>query len=216
MMLLAPLVLIGVLLLVAIPLARHRDPAGRAAALTANGWYWLLAFAGLAGLWIIGEAFADPGGWAALGLVASWLLPMLALALLAVRRPRVALPVLATAVALGLGIEAWPLLVPADRPDLKAQGPVGAVALFAVSVAVGVYGRRRPGWGGALLVVVALVPMVILALLSNAPLPALLGGSTAAVTVPMGVAGVLYLLGAWFARRARLPQAVAAPQSPVR
>lgn len=40
-------------------------------------------YVGFFGLFVAGDAFADPGGWTALGLVAAWLLPTVLLSLLA-------------------------------------------------------------------------------------------------------------------------------------
>ena len=191
-MLVALLLVTAVLALLGL---RHREPARRAIALRRAGLGWTLAFAVVAGLFVAGETGLDPGGWAAFWLDLSWLVPMLALTALAWWRPAAAAPVLVAATALGLVSDAvWTL---AKEPGRGFDAPAGAISMFAVSVAVGVLGWHRPRLAAWLLGVVAVVPSVVEALGTDVPLKGLLGGSTAAGTVPFLVAAVLYALATW-------------------
>jgi len=65
----------------------------------------LLGIVGLSTLFVVGETFDDPGGWAAVGLVALWVVPLTALIGLAAWRPDVAVRVDAVvATVAGVGI----------------------------------------------------------------------------------------------------------------
>lgn len=191
MMLLPLLLALAVLALVPM---RHHDPARRALGLRRAGLGWTLAFAVLAGLFVIGETGIDPGGWQAAALDASWLVPMLALGALAWWRPGVAEPVLIVATVVALATDAVEMVV--GDHGRGADAPVGTISLFAVAVAVGVLGWHRPKVAGWLLLAVAVLPTVIELVGTDVPLHGLLGGSTAAGTVPFVVVGVLYALAA--------------------
>lgn len=198
--------------LMAVPLVAHREPARRALALRRAALGWTVVFAVVAGMFIVGETFTDPGGAEAVWLIASWLVPMVGLSLLAWFRPRAAFPVLSVLLVVGLVVSAWTEIGLEDfRED---QGPLDAISLFAVSIVpLGVLGWHRPSISGVLLLVAAVLPTVFLQIGSTVPLGASLGGSTAAATVPGCVAGLLYLLAAWFERRAA-PPAAAPPGQP--
>lgn len=208
MFLLAPLLL--VLVVLAVPPLRHDEPARRALGLRRAGLGATVAFAVLAGLFVIGETGIDPGGGQALALDAAWVLPMLALSGLAWWRPAVAGPVLLCVVAAALAIDAVAMVV--GDHGRGADAPVGVVSLFAASVATGVLGWHRPRLAGPLLLVVAVLPTLVELVGTDVPLHGLLGGSTAAGTVPFAVAGALYVLAAWqqgVAGRAAPPAPVA-------
>lgn len=211
MSLLVPL-LVATAVLAALPL-RHRDPGRRALGWRRAGLGWTLAFAVLAGLFVIGETGTDPGGWEAVAIDVSWLVPTVALGALAWWRPGITAPVLVTLTAVALLTDAATTL---SRDHGRGDGaPVAVVSLFATAVAVGVLGRHRPAPAAWLLLAIAAVPMVVLAIGTDVPPHALLGGSTAAGTVPFAVAGVLYALAAWWERRAAPPPASPAPPTPV-
>lgn len=57
-----------------------------------------------------GETLADPSGWRGLGLVALWLMPLLVLSVLAYARPAAAVPILAVASLVPVGLGVWALV----------------------------------------------------------------------------------------------------------
>ena len=161
----------------------------------------MAAFGLLGSLFVAGETLVDPGGWEAVALVALWLVPMVFLCALAVRRIDTAHRVLVAAVTVLAALWVWFALAPGWwRSLMDERGPVLAIASFAVGVAVAFLGLRRPGTAGALLVVMAAVPVVASAVAAavldaDRPDPAgLLGGSSTAAAIPTLVVGVLLLL----------------------
>jgi hypothetical protein len=161
----------------------------------------MAAFGLLGSLFVAGEISVDPGGWEAVALVALWVLPMLFLCALAVRRTDTAHRVLVAAVTVLVALWVWFALAPGWwRSLMDERGPVLAIASFAVGVAVAFLGLRRPGTAGGLLVVMATVPVVASAVASavldaDRPDPAgVLGGSSTAAAIPTLVVGVLFLL----------------------
>jgi hypothetical protein len=180
---------------------RHPTSEARASAFRREGLGWTLLFALLAGLFIAGETFGDPGGGEAALLVISWVIPLAGLSLLAWSRPRVAAPVLVAVVLVGLAFSAWDGLGNHDHHGgFLSNGPIATIALFAAAVAVGVLGWHRPALAAALLLAIAVLPTVFLTIGTDVPLRGRMGGSTAAGTMPFGVSGALYLLAAWFGR----------------
>ena len=161
----------------------------------------MAAFGLLGSLFVAGETSVDPGGWEAVALVALWVVPMVFLCALAVRRTDTAHRVLVAAVTVLAALWVWFALAPGWwRSLMDERGPVLAIASFAVGVAVAFLGLRRPGTAGGLLVVMATVPVVASAVASavldaDRPDPAgVLGGSSTAAAIPTLVVGVLFLL----------------------
>jgi hypothetical protein len=70
---LVALVIVAALVLL---LASSRTTIDRAQLLRRAGLVLMAAFTFVGAVWIAGEAFADPGGWRAAGLVAMWLVPL--------------------------------------------------------------------------------------------------------------------------------------------
>lgn len=151
---------------------------------------------------VVGEAMTAPGGWAGLGLSASWLLPSAILAVLAWRHPDAEAPVLAAATGALVVLAAW-AVVPAGGWEAaeSTYGPVRAVATVAATCVLGLYGWRRPRLAGELLMLVAVTPVVGLVL--GSMLSALLGvggvtwqlpTSMAVVSLPAAALGGLHLL----------------------
>lgn len=197
-----PLLLV-LAVLVGVPLIRHRDPAGRAIALRRAGFGWIAAFAVLGGLFIAGETFADPGGWSAVLMLLAWLVPLGALSWLAWRHPDVAQRVLAVAVVGVVVYAGWAVAGWEGFRDFRnGRGPYDAIAVFVVSVALGVLGLRRARAAGLMLLVATVVPVLVNAIGSGAPLSAALGGSLAAAALPGVVSGVLFLISAHYDREA--------------
>ena len=156
----------------------------------------LMALFGLfGGLFVAGETFDDPGGWLAVGVTALWVLPLAALALFAVRRPAAAGPVLvgstACAVLFTLADSAFGII---PRDD---WGPVAAIVVFALGVALAFLGLHRAELAGLLMVVAALGQLAATAIGvgDEGPGPgARLGGSSGVVILPLLVVGLLFLI----------------------
>lgn len=188
--------------------------------LTYGAFTFLVLFGVLGGLFVAGETFADPGGWAAVGLTALWLVPLAAMATLARRRPAAAGPVfVAATVVVGSFtlLDAALEVVPRDR-----WGPVAAIAVFALGVSLAFLGLPRPFLAGLLLTLLALTQLTATLVgfavhegTGEGPgAGAALGGSSGVVVVPLLVAGVVFLLAAAFdhesARHGRTPRPRAA------
>ncbi|HEX3196594.1 MAG TPA: hypothetical protein VHR39_03465, partial [Propionibacteriaceae bacterium] len=132
---------------------RHSDRWLHAGAIKRLGFAVIAVFSVLAGLFIAGEAFEEPGGTGAISLVLAWLIPLVGLAGLAWYRPSLATPiviVLSGAVVLAslwfaVDSDAW-------RVVEDQYGPVRAVAVFGLSAAVGVLGLKRTAIAGWLLI----------------------------------------------------------------
>ena len=122
-------------------------------------------FALLAGLFIIGEAVADPGGWVGVGLIALWLVPLVVLVWFAWQRPESATWLLGGLSVLAVGLLAWSALDPTRWHDFQnANGPVLAIGVFAVAVPLTVLGWHRPLAAGGWLTLLGLTPLAVLAL----------------------------------------------------
>lgn len=164
--------------------------------------FGLMAFFGLiGGLFVVGEAFTDPGGWTAVLMSAAWLVPAVALAVFAVRRPapaaRVMVGLVATVVAFSIADSMFGI-IPEDD-----WGPVTAVVVFATGVVVAFLGLRRALLAGVLMVglaagqVVAILVSLAVHLGSDGdgpPAGAMLGGSSGVMIMPVLLAGALFVV----------------------
>lgn len=181
--------------LAAVSMLRHHDPTRRAVALRRAGLAWMVAFAVLGGLFIAGETFSDPGGFAAAGMVLAWLVPLVLLAALAWWRPSLAEPVLVVLVLAVLAFSVWSVVDSRDGRGLRdVQGPFDAIGVFVVSVALGFLGAHRPRPAGLMLLASSLLPVVIEVAGSGAPLRHALTGSLGAASLPGLVSAGLFLL----------------------
>ncbi len=117
--------------------------------------FTLMMMVGVAGgLLLAGYAFKDLDPWVATVTTAAWFVPMVAMSVLAVRRPDAAAPVLVgLAVAVGF---ATVLDAAFSVVDIDALGPVMAVAVLATAVALGFLGLHREALSGLLLILLAL------------------------------------------------------------
>ncbi|MGN6300053.1 MAG: hypothetical protein ACTHN8_03060 [Angustibacter sp.] len=200
--------------LAAVAMLRHHDPLGRARALRRSGFGWMVAFAVLAGLFIAGETFSDPGGIQAAGMVLAWLVPVAALSALAWYRPAAALPLLGALVVVVVVYCAWSAGSQGPPRGLRDKGPFDAIAVFVVSVALGFLGLHRPRPAGLLLLVTSLVPAAVLVIGSSAPLNAALTGSLGAASLPGLVSAGLFLLADREARHQPSPTHAKLPAPP--
>lgn len=201
-------ILVVVLISVALSVGLRREPADRALLLRREGLGIVIVLGVLGTAFIAGETFDDPGGWAAVGLVTSWLVPMLALCVLAWTRPSAATPVLAVLTALIVAMSLWLAVQPGGWRSVEDDvGPIRALAAFAVVVPLGLLGWRRPRPAGVMLLVAGLVPVLAVLAVDLGSTRGVAGTSVGAVAAPAVTAGALYLAAAALDRRPVPPDA---------
>jgi hypothetical protein len=151
------------------------------------------AYLGLVVLILAGSTLTDPGGWLGIGLTAAWLLPTLALAVLALLRPSAAVPVLAILTLMPVGMGFWSLVDYQGARDWEDHnGPISLVLLIVVAAGLLLLGLALPTTAGVLLLIATVAPSVL----------ALIGAgdnwfeplSISLVTAPLVAAGVLYVV----------------------
>jgi hypothetical protein len=162
--------------------------------------FTLMALFGLLGAaFVIGEVFTDPGGWTAVWLSALWVVPLVGLSVLALFRPEAAARVfvpLTGAVALFTLLDSLVGIIPRDD-----WGPVAAIVVFALGVALAFLGLRHALLAGTLMVVAAVTQLVAtmagIAVRAGGDGPgpgAGLGGSSGVVVLPLLVIGALFVV----------------------
>jgi hypothetical protein len=173
-------------------IVRQPDRGKRALMLKRTGFVVMAVPSGLFGLFVVGETFADPGGWEALALIAAWALPLALLAGLAWLRPNWAVWVFAVIVGGLIGVAIWFAIDPEGwRAFEDHRGPIRDIATFVVAFAIAFLGLKKPRSAGILLLVLGLVPLaIILASVQDFAGVALL----AVVTSGPILTGILYLL----------------------
>lgn len=173
---------------------------GTAKVLRYTAFGLLTLFGLLFGLFAAGYAFEDPGGWAAVGLTLLWLVPVVALSLLALLRPVQAGPVFVgvTVIAAVLTlIDSAFSIVPRDD-----WGPVLAITVFASGIALAFLGLHRARLAGLLLLILGLSQFAatILGFASEIggdegpSLGDMLTTSSGVIVTPILVGGLLFLL----------------------
>lgn len=165
---------------------------------------FMMAFGLLGTLFVAGYALTDPGGLTGIGMTAAWVLPMVALTGLALVRPETGAPVLTFATVLVLGftvVDGVVGVVPRDD-----VGPVAAITVFALAVALAALGLHRAKLAGVLMVTTALVQLAATVLgavvhqVGAGPGPgALLGSSSGVVVLPVLLAGAAFWLAGVYA-----------------
>jgi len=160
--------------------------------------FWLTAAVMVfAFAFVIGETVSDPGGWAAVGYLATWLVPLAALVWLAIRRPEWASRLLLAALVLPVGFAAWGLLDRQGWRDFQdGVGPVGAILVMVLGTALAFLGRHRThmvlaGWA---MVALTVLPALLLAGEHGGAM------STLLPSVPVLVSGLLYVVAGHAAR----------------
>jgi hypothetical protein len=156
----------------------------------------LVALFGIvAGLFIAGETFTDPGGWEAMVLTAAWAVPLIALSVMALMRPGLGsrmLPIVLAVVAGWVVVDSLAHVI-----DRDAWGPVGSISMFAVVVPCGLLGVHRAAEAGWLVLAGAAAELVAtVASMDRAggqSLWSAFGGSTGVMVLPFLVLGVLFL-----------------------
>ena len=176
---------------------RQPDPAKGAVLLRRAGFGLMALSSFFFGAFVIGDTFADPGGWEAAGLVAAWAVPLACLAALSWFRPRWAVYVLAVLSAAVIGVSIWFALNPhAWRSFEDRHGPIRAVVTFVLVAAIAVLGLKRTAVAGVLLLTVGIIPLVV------SSLGSFLGfASLSVVSAAPVIAGILYLISAHMAKQ---------------
>ncbi|MFI7063634.1 hypothetical protein ACIBL3_21800 [Kribbella sp. NPDC050124] len=165
-----------------------------------------MALFGLFGaLFVAGETFDDPGGGAAVVLTASWLIPLTGLSVFALLRPGPAGAVLTAVTAMTAGFtlaDSAVGLIPRDD-----RGPVAAIAVFALGVALAFLGLHRATLAGVLMIIAGLAQLAATVMVTatratgdEARPGVVLGGSSGVVIVPLLVVGFLFVLAGSFGR----------------
>lgn len=194
-----PIFTVGVLIaLTAAVLALRRtdDPVRRARSLRKAGLILTAAFSTFLALFIVGETFADPGGWRAVGYVGTWALPVTVLLWLAWFRPAVATSVSEVLVAIVFALYLWSAVASdAWRSFENSVGPVRTIVSFAIAAPLALLGWKRPFAAGVMLLLLMVPPAVLL--VSG---PGVIGSSIFAVLSPATITGVMYLFASRFER----------------
>ena len=119
------------------------------------------------GMFIIGETLPDPGGWRGIGLVTLWLVPMVVVAAFAWVRPQWAQWLLVTLTAVVVGLLVWSAVAPQSWRDFENNnGPILAIAVFALAIPLTVLGWHRPLAAGSMLLLLGLTAPVALVIVS--------------------------------------------------
>jgi hypothetical protein len=188
--------LIGVLMAlvgVLVGIGYAQPPVRRSGFFRIAGLVLMAVLAGFIGMFIVAEAVGEPGGWAAVGRIASWLVPLSLLVTLALVRPAWAQPVLVVLTGLVLLLHVWFMIdTRAWRSFEDDIGPVRAVAGFVVMVALAALGWHRSAPAGWLLLALGVPPVVLLLLETGRFAVA----SWVVVGIPGVAVGILYLLAA--------------------
>lgn len=180
---------------------------GPARVLTVVAMVLATAFGLIAVMFTVGEAVADPGGWAAAGLVALWLVPLAALLALTLLRPVTAAPLLVGLTVLWAAVVLWAALAaPAWRSFENGHGPVRAVAALVLGLPLAALGWHRQRLAGVLLVVLAGAPVVLSLASRAASSPAL-----TVVVTPLLATGALLLVAGSLPHRVAQPADVQTP-----
>ena len=175
---------------------RHRTPITLAAFFRGTALAFSAACTAVIGLFLMGDTIADPGGWLAAGLIALWLAPLAALAVLAWWQPGWATAALAVLLAGAVALAVWYAADPAGWIGYENQhGPVRAVVSFVLLLPAALTGWRRPLTGSVLLLALALGPVIITAAAGH------LAASFAATSIPAAIGGLHNLLAVIAARQ---------------
>lgn len=177
-----------------------------------SGFGLMVAFSMPVALFVVGETVNDPGGWAAVGMIGSWAIPLVSLVALALYRPTIAARLLATLVAAVIGMSVWFALdTGAWRSFEDERGPARAIATFALAAVTATLGLKRTGLAGWLLLAVTVVPVVVSGVGAGTD-----GGfvTLTVVSVVPFLTGTLYVLSAAAEHRAPRSRTHAATERP--
>ena len=199
---------LAVLLVVAI--AHLRKPSRRTRLLRSVGFWFMVAFVVLFGIFIVGETLSDPGGWRAVGLIAIWLIPLVALCLVSWFSPDRAVWFLAPLVTGVIGLSVWFAINQGTwRSFENRHGPIQVVMVFALSAPVALWGLHRTLWAGVMLVMVGAASILVAQAVGR-------GGSSSLAIASFAplVTGLLYLAAVYQDRGRARPGEIPPPQYP--
>jgi hypothetical protein len=199
-----PIILaLGAIVVVAVVMVmtREKDPQQRATALQRAGAAVMAVFTVLAGVFIAGYALQDPGGNTGLLITATWVVPMLILAVSAWFWPAPTAPLLLALTASFIAACVWLAFDPAAlREFISENGPVIAVSVVALSFPAAVLGLKRTALAGWMLVALGALPLLITVIGRSGPVASL----AAASVVPL-IAGIAYLVSVRMASGSTTP-----------
>lgn len=194
---------------VVVVLAGLRSTTAKVQLLRRAGLVLMAAFTIVGVAWIASEAFVEPGGFRAVGLLALWLVPMTVLLAISWYRVAWATMLLGALVVVALGLGIWFAVDSASWRAFEGDnGPVRAISSFVLAAPLSLLGWRRPLPAGVLLVVLGAVPFALSAVGGSGGV-----GSLAAVSFPPAMTGVLYLVAEAMRRRASPIPGVPTPAS---
>ena len=154
-----------------------------------------ITFTVVFGVFVAGEIAFDVGGWRAAGLIALWLVPLLALASAGWFRPQNSIALFAVLIALCGELYLWSALDPTTWGAFEnSYGPVRTLVSMTLFAPLALLGRNRPRPAGIMLLTLAAIPVLVLLASLATGVPE--GWPLLMVSVPAAVAGVLYLLSA--------------------
>jgi hypothetical protein len=182
---------------------RVKELSLRSRFLKRSGMAVMALFGSFFGLFVVGETIMDPGGWNAVGLIASWFIPLVAIAALAWFRPRWGIPVVAALMVASIALMGWRAFDEGIRELEDRIGPFTRIATIAVSVAATALGHTKARAAGIMLLALGSAPFLFWGIAS---VEARLQTAYLLVSSPMVVAGLLYLLSDRVARRATPPR----------
>ena len=199
-----PIILaLGAIVVVAVVMVmtREQQPQQRATALQRAGAAVMAVFTVLGGAFIAGNALQDPGGNTGLLITATWVVPMLILAVSAWFWPAPTAPLLLALTASFIAACVWLAFDPAAlRAFISENGPVIAVSVVALSFPAAVLGLKRTALAGWMLVALGALPLLITVIGRSGPVASL----AAASVVPL-IAGIAYLVSARMASGSTTP-----------
>lgn len=199
-----PIILaLGAIVVVAVVMVmtREQQPQQRATALQRAGAAVMAVFTVLGGAFIAGNALQDPGGNTGLLITATWVVPMLILAVAAWFWPAPTAPLLLALTASFIAACVWLAFDPAAlREFISENGPVIAVSVVALSFPAAVLGLKRTALAGWILVALGALPLLITFIGRSGPVASL----AAASVVPL-IAGIAYLVSVRMASGSTTP-----------
>lgn len=186
-----PLIAAVVVVVIVFFTIRDRDAETRAAILKGTG----LALLALSTLFFVmfrvADALHEHDGWAVVGAIAAWAVPMAILAAIAWLWPDVAIRVIAVLIAATIGLAIWFALdVDGWTAFEDRNGPFRDIVMFVLAAGAAVLALRRAAAAGALLVILGAVPVAIASLGSLEDV-----GPAFVFAMPV-VSGILFLLSA--------------------
>lgn len=188
---LLPLIAAVVVVVIVFFTIRDRDAEIRATILKGTG-FALLALSTLFFVMLrVADTLHEHDGWAVVGAIAAWAVPMAILAAIAWLWPDVAIRVIAVLIAATIGLSIWFALdVDGWTAFEDRNGPIRDIVMFVLAAGTAVLALRRAAAAGVLLVILGAVPVAIASLGSLEDV-----GPAIVFAMPI-VAGILFLLSA--------------------